>query len=352
MNNIFDWILAILIFGLLIFLHEMGHFLFARLFGVRVEEFSIGMGPKVWSHTAKKSGTRYSLGILPFGGYVSMLGEEEGSDDPDSFTKKAAWKRLIITVAGAAMNLLTGLVLMFILVAASGPLGSNTVHSYPPDSYFEENDLISSSATLLPGDEILAINGKATHISFDLSYEIMHKGGEGPVHVTVLRDGVERTLSVTFPSFEENGVRYGMMDFYVCAEEKTVPALFYHTWHRTTGVMTMIWDSFGDLFSGRYGMEAVSGPIGVADAMTEAVQTGGFLQLLLLVAVITINLGIVNLLPIPALDGGRIAFLLIEIIFRRPVPQKLEALVNFIGIVLLFTLMILIMFKDIIALFP
>lgn len=352
MSDILYWILAILIFGLLIFLHEMGHFLFARLFGVRVEEFSIGMGPKIWSHTAKKSGTRYSLGLLPFGGYVSMLGEDEGSEDPDSFTKKAAWKRLIITVAGAVMNLLTGLVLMFIIVLASGPLGSNTIHSYPPDSYFEENNLISSSATLLPGDEILAINGKSTHISFDLSYEIMHKGGEGPVHVTVLRDGVERTLSVTFPSFEENGIRYGMVDFYVQAEEATVPALLYHTWYRTTGVMTMIWDSFGDLLGGRYGMEAVSGPIGVADAMTEAAQTGGFLQLLLLVAVITLNLGIANLLPIPALDGGRIVFLLIEMIFRRPIPQKYESVIHFIGIIFLFALMILIMCKDIIALFP
>ncbi len=344
------WILAFLILGLLIFFHELGHFLAARAFGVKIEEFSIGMGPKLWSHVSEKTGTRYSVAALPIGGFVSMLGEDEASDDPDAFGKKAAWKRLIITLAGVVMNLLTGLLLMFIIVIASGPLGSNTIHSYPPDSYFEENNLVSSSETLRPGDEILAIDGNRVHIAFDLSYEIMHKGGDGPVNVTVLRDGVERTLSVTFPSFEDNGIRYGILDFYVLAEERSVGNLLYHTWHRTVGTVVMIWDSFGDLFSGRYGMDAVSGPIGVAGAMSEAASGGNFLNLLLLVAIITINLGIANLLPIPGLDGGRMVFLLIEIIFRRPVPQKFEAPINFAGLILMLGLMVLILFKDIFTL--
>ncbi len=349
--DILYWILAILILELLILFHELGHYICARIFGVRIEEFSIGMGPKIFSRVSEKTGIRYSIAAFPIGGFVSMLGEDEDSEDPDSFGKKAAWKRLIITVAGAIMNLITGLLLMFIIVLASGPLASNTVHSYPPDSYFEENNFaVSSGETLLAGDEILAINGKSIHIAFDLSYEIMHKGGEGPVNVTVLRDGVTRTLSVTFPSFEENGIRYGVLDFYVRAEERSVGNLLYHTWHRTVGTVRMIWDSFGDLLSGRYGMESVSGPIGVAGAMSEAASSGGFLTLLLLVAIITINLGIANLLPIPGLDGGRLVFLLIEIIFRRPVPQKFEAPINFVGLLLMIGLMIVVMFKDIFTL--
>lgn len=349
MNPLY-WLLAIFIFGLLIFLHELGHYLTARAFGVRVEEFSIGMGPKILSYTSKKTAIKYSVGMFPFGGYVSMLGEDEESDSPDAFSKKAPWKRLIITAAGATMNLLTGLALMLVLVISSGPLASNTIARYRDDSFFEENH-ITSSATygLLPGDEILAINGNAVHIGFDLSYEIMHTGGREST-VTILRDGVERTLTVTFPSEAAEGMTVGIVDFYVTQDTRDLGSILTHTWYRTTGTVKMVWESFVGLFTGEYGFEAVSGPVGVADAMTEAAATSP-LQLILFVAVISINLGIVNLFPIPALDGGRIVFILIEMIFRRPVPQKYEGIIHFVGIVLLMGLMILILFKDIFALF-
>ena len=344
------WLLAILVFGLLIFLHELGHYLTARAFGVRINEFSIGMGPKIVTYTSKKTEIKYSIGMLPFGGYVSMLGEDEESDSPDSFSKKAAWKRLIITAAGATMNLLSGFVLMFALVLSSGPLASNVVASYPADSFFEENNLTSSATYgLQEGDRILSINGQHVHIGFDLSYEIMRTAGK-PANVVVLRDGVEKELTVTFPSQMAEGMTVGIIDFYVEPDSRDFGRILTHTWYRTTGTVKMVFESFAGLLTGEYGMESVSGPIGVAGAMTDAAKTDP-LQFLFLVAVITINLGIVNLFPIPALDGGRIFFILIELIFRRPVPAKYEGVVHFIGIIILFALMILILFKDIFALF-
>ena len=344
------WLLAIFVFGLLIFLHELGHYIAARAFGVKIEEFAIGVGPKILTYTSKKTEIKYSIGMFPLGGYVSMMGEDEETDSPHALCKKAPWKRLIITAAGATVNLLTGLVVMLALVLASGPLASNIVSSYPPDSFFEENNIISSETYgLQAGDRILAVNGQRVHIGFDLSYEIMRTGGK-ECTVTVLRDGVERTLTVTFPRGSSQGLTIGLVDFYVEPEERTLGNILTQTWYRTTGTVKMVFESFAGLLSGEYGLENVSGPIGVAGTMSEAARTD-ILQFLLLVAVISINLGIVNLFPIPALDGGRIVFILIEMIFRRPVPPKYEGIVHFVGIIILFALMILILFKDIFTLF-
>lgn len=344
------WLLAIFVFGLLIFLHELGHYLTARAFGVKIEEFSIGMGPKILTYTSKKTEIKYSIGMLPFGGYVSMLGENEDDESPDAFCKKAPWKRLIITAAGATVNLLTGLIVMLTLVLVGGPLASTVIAEYPPDSFYEEHNLTSSSIYgLQAGDRILAVNGQRVHVGFDLSYEIMRTGGKEST-VTVLRDGVERTLTVTFPKGSSQGLAIGLIDFYVEPEERTLGNILSQTWYRTTGTVKMVFESFAGLLSGEYGLENVSGPIGIAGTMSEAAETD-LLQFLLLVAIVTINLGIVNLFPIPALDGGRIIFILIEIIFRRPVPQKYEGIIHFVGIILLFALMILILFKDIFTLF-
>lgn len=351
MTNALYWLLAILVFGLLIFIHELGHYLTARLFRVRIREFSIGMGPKMVTYTSKKTDIKYSIGVLPFGGYVSMAGEDEESDDPDSFEKKAAWKRFIVIAAGALMNLLLGVVLVLGLVISSGPLATNRIGAYPADSFFEENELVSSAAYgLLPGDEIVAINGTPVHIAADLAYEIQRQGGEGPVIVSLYRDGRLLDLSVTFPTQTASGIAFGMMDFYVQGEEQSLGGVLYHTFYRTTCTVRMIWDSLVDLVRGRYGFEAVSGPVGVAGAITDAAATD-WRQFVYLVAVISVNLGVVNLLPLPALDGGRLVFLLIEMIARRPVPQKYEAAVHFVGIILLFGLMIAVTFKDIFSFF-
>lgn len=348
--DILYWLIAILAFSLLIFIHELGHYLTARLFRVKIYEFSIGMGPKMLTYTSKKTGIKYSLGVFLFGGYVSMAGEDEESEDPHALTKKPAWQRLIITAAGAVMNLLLGFLLILAIVIASANLPSNTVAQYPSDAWFAENGITSSSEYgLAAGDKIIAINGTRVHIGYDMIYEITHDGTE-ECAVTVLRDGQELTLSVRFPTSVADGVAFGMTDFYTGVDEKNVGNILRHTFYRSTTTVKMIWESVIDLFRGRYGMEAVSGPVGVAGAISQAAATDVW-QTLLLMAVISINLGLFNLFPIPALDGGRLVFILFEMIFRRPVPAKYEGLVHFIGFVLLMGLMVVVLFKDIVTLF-
>lgn len=338
-------IAAILIFGLLIFIHEGGHFLFARLFKVTVNEFSIGMGPKLISKKSKKSGIAYSLRAFPIGGFVSMAGEDEESDDPNALGKKPVWQRIIIVAAGAVTNLVAGVLVMFILVFASTNvgIGSTTVAEF--------RDGATSSATgLMTGDKIVEVQGRNVHIADELIYEIMRLGVE-PVDLTVERDGKEIVLEdVQFPTTSSQGIAFGDADFYVYGQERTFGNLMRHSFYKSTYTVRMIWESLYDLVSGRYGIEAVSGPVGVTEALTEAAQTGAY-SFIYLVVVISMNLGVVNLLPLPALDGGRLVFLIIEGIRRKPVSPKVENVIHTAGLAILMLLMIFICVKDVIKLF-
>lgn len=334
-------LLAIFIFGVLILIHEAGHFLFARLFRVTVHEFAIGMGPKVISHTSKKSGIAYSLRLLPFGGFVSMAGEDEESDDPNAFNRKPVWQRFIITAAGAAVNLLAGILVMGILVATSKALPSTTIH------HFDEKS--TSVQYLQEKDQITAVDGTRVYTFNDLLYEIMRKGVE-PIDVIVKRNGTEITVAdVVFPTITDSGVVFGNVDFIPYAEAKTPLNILKHACVRSASTIKMIWESLYDLVSGRYGMEAVSGPVGVTQAMSEAASTG-IANLVYLAVVISMNLGIMNLLPLPALDGGRLVFLLVEGIRRKPVSPRIEGYIHFAGLAVLMLLMVLVTFKDIIGL--
>lgn len=342
--NILQILLAILLFGLLIFIHEGGHFLFARLFKVTVNEFAIGMGPKIFSKKSKRSGITYSLRAFPIGGFVSMAGEDEISDDPNAFHNKPVWQRMIITVAGAATNILAGVLVMTVLVcSAPNELGSTVIHSFMDDASSKECGLMEK-------DEIVEISGNNVHIADDLLYEIMRMGIE-PVDVTVIRDG-ERIVveDVEFPLMAAEGVAFGSNDFYVYSEEPTPKNLAKHSFYSCTYTVKMIWESLFDLVTGRYGIEAVSGPVGVTEALTEAADTGAR-SFINLAVIISMNLGVMNLLPLPALDGGRIVFLLIEAVRRKPIKMEIEAYINFAGLVLLMLLMVLICVKDVIGLF-
>ncbi|MBR6676260.1 MAG: site-2 protease family protein [Clostridia bacterium] len=344
LTNILHIILAILLFGFLIFIHEGGHFLFARLFKVTVNEFAIGMGPKIFSKTSEKSGITYSFRALPIGGFVSMAGEDDDSDDPNSFRKKPVWQRLIITVAGAAVNIIAGALVMTILVCSSPDnLGSTVVHSFTEEA-------VSNEQGLMENDRITAVNGKKVHILDELAYEIMRQGIE-PVDLTVLRDGKTVILeNVEFPQIAQSGIAFGTNDFYVWGERPTLANFAKHSFFKTTHTVSMIWESLYDLISGRYGVEAVSGPVGVTQALSEAADTGAY-SFTYLAVVISINLGVMNLLPLPALDGGRIVFLLIEAVRRKPLKTEIEAYINFVGLVLLMMLMLFICVKDVITLF-
>ena len=347
MSTVLTIIIAVLVFGFLILIHELGHYTFARIFKVTIKEFSIGMGPKLFWYDSKKTGIRYSLSMLPFGGYVAMAGEDEESDDPNSFDKKPAWQRFIITAAGATVNIVAGALAM-ILLTTMIPLGSTTVHDFV-DKEQSKYTVSSSESGLLAGDTILSVNGKRVKILDELSYEIMRQGNR-PVDLTVLRDGTEVELpGVVFPTEKQEEQTFGMMDFRVNRSEKTFGSVMTYSFRKSCLIVRMCWESLFDLITGRYTLAAVSGPIGISSAIGDAARAG-FSSLLYITVLISINLGVMNLLPIPALDGGRLIVLLAEMITRKKMPAKLEGIINGIGLLLLLGLSVVIMIKDVIKL--
>lgn len=334
-------VIALLVFGLLIFIHEGGHFLAARLCGVTVKEFAIGMGPKIFARTSKKSGTRYALRLLPVGGFVSMDGEDEDSENSNAFCNKSVPKRMLIVIAGAFMNILLGFILMFVLVFSQKTLISNKIGA------FNENAM--SEGKLMVGDTVVKVDGTRVHTGNEVVYEIMNKGDK-PIDIVVIRDGERVTVEeVSFPNFSDSGVIFGDCDFRMYADEETFGNYIKHSYFRSVSTVKMVFDSLINLVSGKYGMEAVSGPVGVTEVVGEAAQSS-LPTLLYVITVISINLGVFNLLPFPALDGGRFAFLALEGVRGKPVDKRIEAYVNFAGLIILFTFMAFVTFKDVIKL--
>lgn len=343
-TNILYILLAIFIFGLLILIHEFGHYITARAFRVTIKEFSVGMGPKILSHVSKKSGIRYSLRLLPIGGFVSMAGEDEESDDPHAISKQKPWKRLIIMSAGALTNITLGVILMIILVATPNfTIGGTTVAEIDSEYVQTQPD------ELLVGDRIVKVGNTSVHYYQELSYEIMNKGYE-PTDITVVRNGKKVTLkSVVFPTIDENGVQFGDMFFKVSALKKNFGNVISYSFYSSFSTIKMIWDSFISLITGRFGFSSLSGPVGVTKTVAESAKAG-VSSLVYMCIFITMNLGVFNLLPIPALDGSRVLFVLIEMIIRKPIPPKYEGYIHFAGIIVLILLMIAVTFKDIFSL--
>ena len=343
-------ILAILIFGALVLMHELGHYLFARLFKVSITEFSIGMGPKIFQRKAKKTGIMWSLRALPFGGYVAMVGEDGETDDPNALQKKAPWQRLIIMAAGGLVNIITGIILMTALVIGTrDQLGSTVIYEFiPPES---SEVAISDAAGLDVGDKVIKVGRIGVHTANELVYEIMRQGIE-PIDMTVIRNGEKLVIEdVEFPTFIDQGVTFGDYDFRVYGERATALNVAKHAFFRSASTVKMVWDGLVDLISGRYGMEAVSGPVGVTEVIVETAKTKQVANLVYLAAVIAVNLGVMNLLPIPALDGGRIVFVLYEMVFRKPINRKVEGYLHGAVMLLFFAFIIFINFKDVIKLF-
>lgn len=344
MEFIITILIAVLIFGALIFVHELGHYTFARIFNVGIKEFSIGMGPKLISKTSKKTGIAYSIRLLPIGGFVSMDGEDEESVSENAFGKKPIWQRAIVLVAGGAVNIIVGIILMVSLVISSNTLVSNTVGEFVDGA-------VSCESGLQVGDTILKVGKSNTHISYDLAYAIMREGTE-PVDVVVLRDG-EKTLleGVVFPTSDEGGIVTGAADFRLYAEAKTFSSVVKHAYYESVTSVRLIWDSLIDLVKGKYGIEQMSGPVGVTTAIGEAAKSG-INNLIYFTALLALNLGIVNLLPLPALDGGRIVFLIIEFVRGgKKLKPEIEGYIHAAGLALLMLLSIVITFKDITNLF-
>ena len=336
-NSVWPYLVAIALFLVLIIIHEFGHFIAAKLLGVKVNEFAVGFGPKLFSKQGKE--TKYSVNLIPLGGYCAMEGEDEDSGDNRAFCNKKPWRRFIIIAMGAIFNLLLGLVIVAITLAPQEAFNSTVV------AEFKEN-AVSSESGLMVNDKITEVEGRKIFSTYDLSYAFTNVK-DGKIDITVIRDGKRVELKdVAFNSSEEDGISYLEVDFYVYGIKKTVGSYIEQTFATAASYCAVVWRSLIDIIGGKYGISAVSGPVGVTAAIGSAAKVS-LANLLPIMAIITINLGLFNLLPIPALDGGRLLFILIEMIFRKPVPQKYEAAVHAAGFAVLIAFMLFITAKDI-----
>ncbi len=340
-------LLALLFFSLMIIFHEFGHFITARIFGVGVKEFAVGMGPKIASRTSKKSGTAYSLRLLPIGGFVSLVGEDEDVEDESSLVKKPWWQRFIVLSAGSFMNVVTAIVAMFILLSAT-PYYPST-HIADREGYSVIADSVLSEYGVKDRDKIVEINGEKMKVWQDVSYKIMIDGTE-PLDITIERDGEEILLeNVQFKTDVADGITIGVVDFAPLYIKRSFKSLVYEAFYQSFSTVKMIYSSLIDLVTGRYGLEAVSGPVGTVNVIAETAEQG-FLSLLYLFVFISMNLGIFNLLPFPALDGGRLVFVIIEAIRRKPIPPEKEGIVHAVGMVILLIFMAVVVVSDILKL--
>lgn len=335
-------IVAILIFGLLVLVHELGHFLAARKNGILVEEFAIGMGPKLVGF--KRGDTLYSIRILPFGGFCKMLGEDEAvEDDERAFSNKSVWARIVVVVAGATFNIILAFIFSVILISSRG-LITPVLDSITPDSP-------AAMAGLQVGDKIINVDNHMIVSYQEIGLYINQKKGDD-VKIKYRRDGKVNTVVIT-PELTEDG-RYiiGITGKYI--NKSNILQLLKHGFLEVLFWIKMVFLSLGMLVSGGVSTEDLAGPVRIVAIISEGYQESvkiGFTQLFqtisFYIVILSANLGVVNLLPIPALDGGRLVFLLLEAIRRKPIDREKESYVHFIGFVLLMILMVFMLFNDV-----
>lgn len=328
---------SIIIFLLVILIHEFGHFIVAKMNGVSVLEFSIGMGPKLFQR--ESNGTLYSLRMLPVGGYCQLEGEDEENDSPNSLNNQSPLVRLKVILAGAIMNFILAFILLILLMSVSRV--STEVSGVIKDSP-------AYSSGIQTGDQIVSINGENVSDGEELLKSI--KESQGDLNIGVIRGSQSKNIKVT-PRLENNirkiGVNfqeeYNIKNFSIVKGFKKGLITFLNL----TG---MLYKFLGMLITGQLGLGGVSGPVGVVKEIGNAAKTG-VANLIFLLAYININLGVFNLLPIPALDGGRAIFILIEMIFGKKISQEKEGYIHMVGLILLLALIVIVTIKDVIKLF-
>lgn len=339
-NTVYPIIAAILFFELIIIIHEGGHFAAARLMKIKVNEFSVGMGPKIFS--LSRRGTKFSLRWVLFGGYCAMEGEDEDSSEKGSFSSKSPAARMFVVAAGAIMNLLLGFVLVVALVSSSELVGTTTV------ARFDDN-AVSAASGLQAGDVIKSIDGMRVYTSTDVSTGLS-RSADSTVEMDVVRNGEKLSLDVSFDTTEENGTQFIKMDFWLLGNEKTFLGVVENSLATFVSYIRMVFLSVADIISGRFGLSDLSGPVGAVSAVSTAVKTGSGMGLRLM-ALLTINVGLFNLFPIPALDGWRFFMLLGEALFKKKLPPKWEYAVNAAGLAVLLGIMVIVTFSDVTKLF-
>ncbi len=342
---------ALLVFGLLIAVHELGHFLAAKACGVRVNEFSVGMGPVVWKK--QRGDTQYSLRAFPVGGFCAMEGDEEDSDDPTALNRQSFWKKVLIFVAGAAMNFLTGLLIIFFLYA-----GAQAFYT-PVITGFAEGCPLERAGGLQTGDRILSIDGERVYVYSDLGL-LLSLGGDDTYDLVVERGG-ERVRLNDFTMERRtytgaDGTEYTGYGLSFGIEEADWGVRLRYTWNNAVDFVRIVRLSLQMLISGQAGLKDLSGPVGIVSVMAKAGQQSDSVRaavqsIAYIAALIAVNLAVLNLLPLPALDGGRIFFLLVNaaamLLVHRQIPAKYENYVHFIGMILLLALMLVLIFSDV-----
>lgn len=334
-NTVYPILIAILFFELIIIIHEGGHFVAARLMKIKVNEFSIGMGPKLIQF--KKGDTKYTLRLILFGGYCAMEGESEDSDDENSFAKKKVWQRFFVVVAGAFMNLILGFLVIVIMLSSGSLIGTTEIAKF--------DDKAVSSATLKQGDIIKSIDGMRVYTSTDVTTGLS-RSGDDTLDMTVLRDGKTLDLKVKFNMEKYEGRNFINMDFWLVGNKKTVGGVIKESFKEWISFTRMVFLSVHDMIVGKYGLSDLAGPVGTVSVVSTAVKTSAY-SMLRIMALLTINVGLFNLFPIPALDGWRLFLLIFEGIFKRKLPDKWDWAINAVGLVLLLGLMCVITFSDI-----
>lgn len=342
-------IIAIIIFGILIAIHEFGHFAAAKLCGVKVEEFAIGMGPALFKK--QKGETVYALRILPIGGFCAMAGEDEESDDPRAFTNQGFWKKFVILCAGSFMNLVLGIVLILIMYAGAQAFVTPTIDHFMDGCPYEGAEAMQA------GDTFYSIDGQRIYLVSDVSSFLMR--GDGVYDIVMLRDGEKVELkdfaltTKTYAEYANEGPKYGFVFGYT---EATFGTKLEYTWNTTLEFSRLVWLGLGDLINGKVGLKDMSGPVGIVDMMNEVGQQAESAKaaadnLLYISAFIAVNLAIMNMLPIPALDGGRVFLMIVTVIIeavsRKKLDPKYEGYIHLGGMVLLLGLMALVMYNDI-----
>lgn len=399
-------LIAILVFGIIIAVHEFGHYIVAKLSDIKVNKFAIGMGPAIFKF--KKGETEYSLRLLPFGGFCEMEGEDQTSDNKRAFNNKPIINRIAVIAAGAIMNLILGFILIVISTSISGDRITTTIITK-----FDKN-ASSVESGLQVGDEITKINGMTAFTDMDVAYKITTTKDD-TFRLEVKRDGekvvlddvkiysyfyvrnIDKSKADEFSpyySYDEDTKEYtkvndlgelekayyydsdvkeyvsavffedkddahtelqkaeSIVDFSVDSEDKNVGTVISYSFRKTLTIGQMVWSSLVDLVSGKYGMKDVSGPVGIVSVIGKSIDSGvqfkeNFLMIMNIAIFITINLGMFNLFPLPALDGGRLFFLIIEAIRRKPIDPEKEGMVHFVGLVIAMLLMLALTFNDI-----
>lgn len=352
-------VVAVVVFGVVVLVHEWGHFQAARRCGVHVEEFSIGFGPAIWQHKGK-DGTMYSIRLLPLGGYNAMAGFTEEGDaecqppvkkpkgapvlpdvvDGKTYPEATAGQRFFIIASGALMNFVLGFVLLIALVCSQDAITSKIIYDF-------SDGALSHETGLMPEDEILAVNGHYCFTANDIIYELQRTPNYS-ADFTVLRDGkITDVPGVRFAtSTDADGNTTMVLDFTVYGIAKSPKSVVRAAFNDFMYYARVILRSFIDLAAGRVGLNELSGPVGIVSVIGEAVSYG-LADVLSIAALIAVNVGIFNLLPIPGLDGFKLIFIAIEGISGRAVPEKVQAAINGVGVLLLLLLMVFVTFQDV-----